>query len=66
MSTRELIKKQIHDGAVGASDKLDALRQKLAHCDDPEQRRILALKISAAAEERDNLLQALFATPRTL
>jgi hypothetical protein len=66
LNTRELIKKQTHDAAVGASDKLDALRQQLAHCDDPAQRHVLSLRIQAAAVERDNLLQALFATPRTL
>lgn len=66
MNTREQIVKQTHDAAVGASDKLDALRQQLAHENDPERRKVLQLRIQAAAVERDNLLQALFATPRTL
>lgn len=66
MNTRELIKHQTERAAVGASDKLDALRQALANENDPTQRKVLALKIQAAAVERDNLLQALFATPRTL
>lgn len=66
MNTRELIKKQTHDAAVTAAEKLDALRQDLARCDDPRQRAVLSLKIQAAAIERDNLLAALFATPRTL
>lgn len=66
MNTRELIKKEIERAAVGASDKLDALRQELAHCDEPRRRALLSLKIQAAAIERDNCLAALFATPRTL
>ena len=66
INTREQIKKQLQQASLGASDKLDALRQQLAHETDPERRRALSLKIQAAAVERDNLLQALFATPRTL
>lgn len=66
MNTRELIQQQTERAAVGASEKLDALRQQLAHETDDRKRKVLSLKIQAAAIERDNLLQALFATPRTL
>lgn len=65
-STRDQIKKQLEQASLGATDKLDALRQQLAHETDPERRRALSLKIQAAAMERDRCLQALFATPRTL
>ena len=40
MNTRELIKHQTERAAVGASEKLDALRQQLAHCNDPAPRRV--------------------------
>ena len=66
MDTRKQIKMQLEQASLGASDKLDALRQQLANEADPDRRRALSLKIQAAAVERDNLLQALFATPRTL
>jgi hypothetical protein len=66
MNTREQIAKQLEAESLNASDKLDALRQQLAHETDPARRRVLSIKIAAAAEERNALLQAYFATPRTL
>jgi len=66
LNARELIKKQLEQASIGASEKLDALRQQLAHEDDPERRKVLSLRIQQAAVERDNCLAALFATPRTL
>ena len=66
LSTREQIKRQLNQASVIASEKLDALRQQLAHETNPERRRELSLKIQAAAVERDKCLQALFETPRTL
>jgi hypothetical protein len=66
MNTRDQIKHQIERAAVATSEKLDALRQQLAHETDPAERKKLSLRIQAAAVERDNTLQALFATPRTL
>jgi hypothetical protein len=66
ISSREHIQRQLQTASLGASEKLDALRQQLAHETDPERRRALSLKIQAAAIERDRCLQALFATPRTL
>lgn len=66
MNTRQQIQHQIEQAAVATSEKLDALRQQLAHETDPDRRKQLSLRIQAAAVERDNTLQALFATPRTL
>jgi len=66
LNSREQIKKQVHDAAVVAGERLDALRQELARCADPDRRRLLSLRIQAAAVERDKCLAALFVTPRTL
>jgi hypothetical protein len=64
--SRDLIKAELERAAVTTAEKLDALRQQLAHEDDPRRRAVLSLKIQAAAIERDDCLAALFATPRTL
>ena len=66
MNTREQIKLQTERAAVAASERLDALRQQLAHESDPDRRRALGIRIQGAAVERDKLLAALFETPRTL
>lgn len=64
--SREQIKAELERAAITTAEKLDALRQQLAHEEDPRRRQVLSLKIQAAAIERDNTLAALFATPRTL
>jgi hypothetical protein len=66
MNTREQIKLQVERASVAASERLDALRQELAHENDPDRRRALGVRIAGAAAERDRCLQALFETPRTL
>lgn len=66
MSTREQIKQQLEAAALGAGDKVDELVRLVQAETDPEKRKALQLRLQAAAIERDNCLQALFATPRTL
>lgn len=64
--TREQIKAQLETAALGAGDKVDELRRLVESETDPDRRKALQLKLQVAAIERDNCLQALFATPRTL
>lgn len=66
MSSRDHIQRGLEAAALGAGDKVDELRRQVAAETDPDRRRVLQLKLQAAAIERDDCLQALFATPRTL
>jgi hypothetical protein len=66
VSTAELIKKQLEAQAFNAQDKVAELKKQLAGETDPGRRRALSLKLEAAAQDEARLLQALFATPRTL
>jgi hypothetical protein len=66
VSTAELIKQQLEREAFNAQDKVAELKKQLAGETDPGRQRALSLKLESAAQDEARLLQALFATPRTL
>lgn len=64
--SRELIKQQLEREAFNAQDKVSELKRQLAAETDPGRKRALSLRLEAAAQDEARLLQAFFATPRTL
>jgi len=64
--SREQIRYQLEQAALAAGDKKDELVRLVQLEKDPERRKVLQLRLQAAAADWDRCLQALFATPRTL